>query len=337
VQTVRHRQIIIGAVTSVVTIMIAVCGSASTAPSSYASTAATSNTSEAQAWAEVRAATSEAQVLAAVRDAQKLQTLPNNVEPGLTVTTDAAGIPDPAGKCPNISGLMEQGCVYGDLKSKKLMVVYGDSHAAMWAEALRIIANRAGWRLDVFFLSGCQLPDLPLISSQTNQLNTQCQQFHALAARAIRKLHPNLLVLSSESSGQTAVGVPATPAQWQSGLMKTFASVSEPGTSTVMIGDIPQWSLNDADCLAAHMTSVQSCAVAPAQALSSNLQAEERAATLRGAKYIQTTAWACAAKCEPVINNIRVYFNQYHFGAIYIYYLSGALQQALGIPTATNG
>jgi hypothetical protein len=336
VQRDRNRQIIIGAVTSVVMIMIAVCGLASTAPSSYASTAGTSNVSEAQAWDEVRAATSESQVLAAVRDAQKLQTLPNNVEPGLTVTTDAAGVP--SGKCPTGSGVMaQQGCAYGDLKSKKLMVVYGDSHAAMWAEALRSIASRAGWRLDMFALGGCLLPDLPLISSQTNQLNTQCQQFHALAAPAIKKLHPNLLVLSSESSGQTAVGVPVTPAQWQSGLMKTFASVSEPGTSMVMIGDIPQWSLNDADCLAAHMTSVQSCAVAPAQALSSNLQAEERAATLSGAKYIPTTVWACAAKCEPVINNIRVYFNQYHFGAIYIDYLSGALQQALGIPTATNG
>ena len=284
----RNRQIIIGAVTSVVMIMIAVCGSASTAPSSYASTAGTSNVSEAQAWDEVRAATSESQVLAAVRDAQKLQTLPNNVEPGLTVTTDAAGVP--SGKCPTGSGVMaQQGCAYGDLKSKKLMVVYGDSHAAMWAEALRSIASRAGWRLDMFALGGCLLPDLPLISSQTNQLNTQCQQFHTLAAPAIKKLHPNLLVLSSESSGQTAVGVPVTPAQWQSGLMKTFASVSEPGTSMVMIGDIPQWSLNDADCLAAHMTSVQSCAVAPAQALSSNLQAEERAATLSGAKYIPTT------------------------------------------------
>ncbi len=336
-QRVRHRQVITAALTSAVMIMVAVLGSVSSEPSSYASAAGTSNTSEAQAWAEVRFATSEAQVLAAVKDAQKLQTLPNNVAPGLAVTTDAAGVPDPAGECPNISGVMEQGCVYGDLKSKKLMVVYGDSHAAMWAEALRGIANRVGWRLDVFFLAGCQLPDLPLISSETNQLNTQCQQFHALAARAIKKLHPNLLVLSSESSGQTAIGVPATPAQWQSGLMKTFASVSEPGTSMVMIGDIPQWSLNDADCLAVHMTSVQSCAVAPAQALSSNLQAEERAATFRGAKYIPTTAWACAAKCEPVINNIRVYFNQYHFGAIYIDYLTGVLQQALGIPAATNG
>jgi len=328
----RHRRIIIGAVTSVAMIIIAVCGSVSSAPSSAGATAATSNSSEAQAWDAVTAATSAAQVLAAVRTAQKLQTLPNNVEPGLTVTTDGAGVP--TGKCPNTSGVMvSQGCAYGDLSSKKVMVVYGDSHAAMWAEALRLIATRAGWRLILFALPSCPLPDLPLISEQTNVPNTQCQQFHVLAARAIKKLHPNLLVVTSESTGHTAVGVPATPRQWQSGLVKTLASLSERGTSMVMIGDIPQWPLNDADCLAAHMNSVQSCASSPAQALSSDLQAEQRAAALSGAKYIPTTAWACAAKCEPVINNIRVYFNQYHFGAIYIKYLSGALQQLLGIPS----
>jgi SGNH domain (fused to AT3 domains) len=217
------------------------------------------------------------------------------------------------------------------LASKKLMVVYGDSHAAMWAEALQIIAERTGWKLIVFALPGCPLPDLTLISAQTNGPNTQCQQFHVLAASAIKKLHPDLLVVTSESTGQTAAGVAATPSQWQSGLVKSFASLSEPGTSMVMIGDIPQWPLDDADCLALHMTGVQSCAASPAQAVSPNAHAEQAAAKLSGVRYISTTAWACASECEPVIGNIRVYFNQYHFGAIYTAYLSEALQEALGL------
>lgn len=294
------------------------------------SAASAANTSEADAWAALRPATSDAQVLGAVKAAQNLQTLPNNVQPGLTVTNDGAGVG--TGKCPNTSGVMvSQGCAYGDLTSKKLMVVYGDSHAAMWAEALQIIAKRTGWKLAVFSLSGCPAPDLSLISAQTNGPNTQCQQFHTLAVQAIKKLHPSLLVVTSESTGQTAVGVAATPTQWQSGLTKTFASLSEPGTSMVMIGDIPQWPLDDGDCLAARMTNVQGCSASPAQAVSANVQAEHRAAKLSGVKYISTTDWACATKCEPVIGNIRVYFNQYHFGAIYTAYLSDPLQQALGL------
>ena len=46
----RHRWIILGIVTSVMTIMITVCGSVSTEPSSYASP---SNTSMVQAWTKL--------------------------------------------------------------------------------------------------------------------------------------------------------------------------------------------------------------------------------------------------------------------------------------------
>jgi len=323
----RCRRIVSGAVTSVVLVAISLCGLLFAVPPSAASAA---NTSENDAWNWLRPATSDAQVLGAVKTAQNLQTLPNNVQPGLTVTTDGAGVG--TGKCPNTSGVMAlQGCAFGDLKSKKLMVVYGDSHAAMWAEALQIIAKRTGWKLVVFAFPGCPLPDLQLISAQTNGPNTQCQQFHMLAVPAIKKLHPNVLIVTSESTAQTAVGVNATPTQWQSGLMKSFASLSEPGTTMVMIGDIPQWPLDDADCLAAHMTSVQNCAASPTQAVSANVQAEQRAAKLNGIKYVSTTAWVCAAKCEPIVGDIRVYNNQYHFGAIYTAYLSEPLQQALGL------
>ncbi len=216
-----RRRLVGGAVTSVAMVAIAVCGSLLAVPPSAASAA---NTSEADAWAALRPATSDAQVLGAVKAAQNLQTLPTSVQPGLTVTNDGAGVG--AGKCPNTTGVMaSQGCAYGDLTSKKLMVVYGDSHAAMWAEALQIIAKRTGWKLVVFSLSGCPAPDLSLISAQTNGQNTQCQQFHTLAVQAIKKLHPSLLVVTSESTGQTAVGVAATPTQWKSGLTKTFASL----------------------------------------------------------------------------------------------------------------
>jgi hypothetical protein len=322
----KHR-ITIGAGIWMALIAIVACGLPVTATPAAAAIA---DTSEAQAWSELVPAMSAAQVVSAVRAAQKLQTVPSNLAPGLSVTTDAAGVP--TGKCPSASGVMaSQGCAYGDLKSKKLMVVYGDSHAAMWAEALQMIAKNVRWKLIVYAFAGCQAPNVPLISSQTNQLNTQCQQFHVLAAQAIKKLHPNLLIVTSESTGDTSSGTSATPSQWQLGLTKTFASLSEPGTSMVMIGDIPQWPLDDADCLAAHMDSIQSCAAPSNQVLSPNIQAEQKAATLSHVKYISTTAWACAAKCEPVIDNKRVYFNQYHFGAIYTAYLSSVLQQMLSL------
>jgi hypothetical protein len=212
------------------------------------------------------------------------------------------------------------------------MVVYGDSHAGMWGSALETIATRIGWRLESFYLPGCTAPDLPLISLQTNNPNTQCTKFHDVAVPTIRALHPNLVVVTSESTGETASGVYATPAEWQSGLEKTLKSLSEPGTALSVIGDIPQWNGDDANCLAANMNDVQACAVPTSQALSPDLQAEKNAAALSGAQYVSTTAAICEAKCEPIVNNMRVYLDEYHLTNAYVHYLSGPLQQAMDLP-----
>jgi hypothetical protein len=265
--------------------------------------------------------------------------VPNNLRPSLTDTNDGAGPGSAYGtvKCgksvPNAANIPSAdfgGCVYGDPTGSNLMVVYGDSHAQMWAEALQLIAARAGWRLVVFALPSCQVADLPLISFQTGTLNNQCVTFHQIAPVAIQKLHPNLIVVTSISIGKLTTG-DATAAQWQDGLSKTFQSLAEPGTAIDMIGDIPQWSQNSANCLAEHMTSVQSCATPVASAVSYTLSAEQAASAAAGVKYIPTTQWVCAAMCEPIVDGIRVYYNQYHFGATYTKYLSGALQEAMGL------
>ena len=282
------------------------------------------------------------QVLRAVQSAQTIQSVPSNLEPSLDDTNDfpSAGPYFGDTKCqrpvPNSAGVPPAGfgeCVYGDLHSSRLMVVYGDSHAQMWAEALEIIAARAGWKLQTFYLDGCPAPDLNFISFQTDAPNTQCSEFHKIAPAAIKALHPSLVVVSSESSQQVARGIYATSNQWQSGLTTMFASLSEPGTALTMIGDIPQWPGDDADCLAANMDNVQNCAVPTAEALSTNLQAEEAAATRAGARYISATPVVCATKCEPIINNIRVYYDEYHLTNVYVQYLSGPLEQALDLPS----
>ena len=37
--------------------------------------------------------------------------------------------------------------MFGDLNSTHTMVVYGDSHAAMWFHTLDLVANLIHWRL----------------------------------------------------------------------------------------------------------------------------------------------------------------------------------------------
>ena len=49
----------------------------------------------------------------------------------------------------------EQICVSDDPAGKRLMVVYGDSHALMWLPAFLCIARSRGWKLVVLGKSAC--------------------------------------------------------------------------------------------------------------------------------------------------------------------------------------
>jgi len=46
-------------------------------------------------------------------------------------------------------------CEYGKTDSNKVMVLYGDSHAAQWFPALHEIANRSGYKLISLTKSAC--------------------------------------------------------------------------------------------------------------------------------------------------------------------------------------
>ena len=286
-----------------------------------------------------------ADVLRAVQAAQTLQSVPAGVEHKLTAndvagpsTTDMNCRSAPPNKA-NVPFYAFGLCTWGDLKSSKLMVMYGDSHAPMWAEALQSIALRAGWRLVTYYLWNCPAPNFTYVNFDTKSPNKQCAEFHAIAPGIIDRLHPQLVIATSEAGYQDLApmpGVVVTPAEWKSGWTKVLDGLKGRGTRVVMIGDIPQWTNDSTYCLAAHLSGAQACADTPQQAMPYNVPAEKAAAAAAKVQYISPEPWICARECEPVIGGIRVYNDQYHLTGTYVEYLSGALQQALGLPNAKS-
>ena len=168
------------------------------------------------------------------------------------------------------------------------------------------------------------------MSYETHAPNDECYQFHQSAIAAIRNLDPDLLIMTSVSTQMLADGSQPSAAQWQEGWESTFRELAQPGTRLAMLGDIPTWEKDDAHCLTAHASAVQECSVPiSAGTPSGNLDAERAAATGVGALYIPTIPWACADRCEPLIADMRVYGNRYHFSKAYAVYLTGAVGEAL--------
>jgi hypothetical protein len=280
---------------------------------------------------------SNAQVLAAVKAAQSITHVPANLTPVLTNENDIEVLN--TGDCPTHYSAPKVGldlfhfgmCTYGDPSGKRLMDIFGDSHAGMWLTAIRYAAARTGWRVRIFYFPGCPAPDLTFYSSQSNTPNTGCNTFRTAAIAAIRKTHPAMVVVTSASfSQQVSKGVIATSAQWETGMSKTLSMLKMPGTQLVVMGDIPLLAEDDATCLAAHETNVRACMTPLATAETGvYVSAEEQAASANDAEYIPTEQWICAQLCVPIVGHIRVYNDEYHISATYSKYLSGAVQAAL--------
>jgi SGNH domain (fused to AT3 domains) len=285
------------------------------------------------------------QVLEAVKAAQSITALPNSVAASLPTasTTEDQAKANGRFDCQNIAlpanfvdfSKSESGhefgqCAAGDANGSKLMVIYGESRAPMWAAALEGVAAKNGYKLRTFYLNGCPALDLHFMSYETHAPNEECYQFHQSATAAIRNLHPDLVVTTSVSTQMLADGSQPTAAQWQEGWASTFRELSQPGTKLAMLGDIPTWEKDDAHCLARNVAAVQECSVPISEGTpSGNLDAEQAAATASGALYVATLPWVCAERCEPVIADMRVYGNRYHLSKSYAVYLTGAVGEAL--------
>ncbi|HTQ22737.1 SGNH hydrolase domain-containing protein, partial [Mycobacterium sp.] len=281
-----------------------------------------------------------AQVVEAVKAAEQMRTLPDAVAKSLQEPDDG----DPTGCFDRLdthkpaeleahqpaSDLNFGECAYGDRAGTKLMVIFGDSRAYMFSVPLELIAAKAGWKLRVFGFSGCEVTGLAYLSDETNAPNKDCDAFYSAAVSQIQALHPNLVITTSAGDHKLANGDEPTPAQLQDGWVSTFQKLAQPGTRLAMIGPIPNWANDDARCLAAHTGQVQACSTAAAELVTNHYEAPQAAAAnAAGVLFISPRPWVCADRCEPVIADIRVYRERYHFSRTYAAYLTGALNEAL--------
>jgi hypothetical protein len=273
-----------------------------------------------------------AQVIDAVKAAQGITALPDSLAASLTKEDQAGaqGFFDCRAVDNPSNAALFGDCAYGDQNGEKLMVIVGDSRSSMWATALEGVAAKNGWQLRVFMLRGCAVPDLQIIDTKTGSPYQDCDTFHTAAPKAINELHPDLVLATSGAGNAELVnGGHPSAEQWQSAWVASMNKYGQSGAKLAVIGSIPTWAGNYSRCLAAHLNDVQKCSVPVAEALPPNLDAERAAAGQVGAVYVDTTPWVCAERCEPVIADMRVFNDQYHFTRTYVSHLTGALNEAL--------
>jgi peptidoglycan/LPS O-acetylase OafA/YrhL len=274
-------------------------------------------------------------VLAAVGASSHIKTLPSHLYPPLAqMVANPRPYIAPGGPTGGCSPLPRQtsvpACVFGDLEARRTMVLYGDSHAGMWFQALDGIATRDHWKLVLLFKNGCPASVIPVADYAGSRV-AACDGWHQFVVGRIKRIDPQLLIVSQTEGYFMPGGGEYTAAQWQRPLEDLLTTLSTPGTRQVVIGNLAAAPAGGPECLARHTNSVQACSIAPYPLFTESNAAEKRAAEAKGASYIDPIPWFCTQTCSPVIGHDDIYWDD-HVTEGYALFLEGVLETALDLP-----
>jgi peptidoglycan/LPS O-acetylase OafA/YrhL len=218
-------------------------------------------------------------------------------------------------------------CEFGSPGSATSIVLFGDSHAIQWFDALERIASERHWRLVTLLRSACPAADLG-----APWRSPECDAWRAAAIREIRTLHPTLLVLASTTRYLGDDGAAA----WEAAMRRTLTQLTAAGVHVLVIRDTPTPPFNVPTCLARsarhHWYPGGDCSFLRAPALRPQFFAAERrsAAGLRGVSFADLTDDLCNQQSCPARDaDLVVYRDDNHLTGHYAAHLAAALEPYL--------
>ncbi len=279
-------------------------------------------------------------VRALVQSSANISALPGDLVPRLENANKDFGwlLPAPEECLVDPEVIESPPCVFGDPGGSRTVVVLGDSHAAQWLPAFDHIGKELGWKVELLTKAGCPAAWLSFrtaYQSFTQRLigpPPDCLPWLENTLARINASTPDAVILSSCNGCEYMVddnGNVLTREAWANGLRETLDRITSPGTTEIILGDIPRLKVS-VDCLALHPQNVQKCARPVETAVGATYNDIERqVAETAGARFVDVTPWFCATVCSPVIGNMLVYTNDYHVTATYAEFLTGELRAAL--------
>jgi peptidoglycan/LPS O-acetylase OafA/YrhL len=229
-------------------------------------------------------------------------------------------------------------CVHGDPNGSRSLVVYGDSHAAMWVPALDVIGKEAGWKVIQLTKPACQAPDFPRYSGTLKREYTECASYREFALGQIAIIKPDLVLISSafKDTELWRDGKPTTDGvedAWANGLKSIIRQITPNSGRIIVIGDMAYPAEPGIDCLTEHDGHVPPCNTERVDAVYAEHNAREReVAEASGAQYIDTIPWFCTESvCPAVIAGLTTHRDAYHVAENYVVWLAGVLGESIGV------
>lgn len=272
------------------------------------------------------------QVRAEVAAGAALRQLPSPLIPPLNAPppTILGAIPS---KCAILIDQVSQyqPCSLGDSASSHVMVLLGDSQAAMWIQGFDEMAKAQHLRLVVLAKLGCP-PWLASYPNSSGAAFPECDAWHKFEVSSILALHPESVVIAG-GTGKTW-----TPPAEVRAIDDLVHAISPSQAKVVILSNVPWFSSTIAgllppQCLLQHPASLQLCDLSTAQwhrDKGSFRVVLQSAASQSGAQFVNLDDLFCTkSSCPVVVAHRQVYFDFEHIMASYGGFVHPALWELL--------
>jgi hypothetical protein len=149
-------------------------------------------------------------------------------------------------------------CFYGDLRSSKVVVLTGDSHAAQWFDALNAVALKLHWKVLALTKSSCPASFLPTV--RNGSPDATCAQWQRYIAARIKTLQPSKVIVTAFSEYRySLVQVGSYPSLYAKGQADFLRALGLPAASIYYIEDTPHPAHPVTDCLSKNPHSTGFC------------------------------------------------------------------------------
>jgi peptidoglycan/LPS O-acetylase OafA/YrhL len=231
-------------------------------------------------------------------------------------------------------------CEFGNPDAPRTVVLFGDSHAAMWIPSFDQVGDAANWRVVQLTKPGCIAPDFPNYSNALGREYTECAEYRQFALEQIEDIQPDMVIVTSarkgvilSQNGEPTKDAGAIEQAWSEGLNRTLGTIRPNTDRLVVLGDIAYANEPGLDCLAANPNNADTCSVPFDEAvLADHNKMEAEIAVANDAEYVDLIPLFCTdSTCPAVIGGLTTRRDALHVNENYALWLSQALGEETGL------
>ena len=207
-------------------------------------------------------------------------------------------------------------CTYGVKNSKRVIVLYGDSHAAQWFPTLEKIALEKGYKLISLTKSACPSVDSPR-EDQGAFKNVHCEKWRENSIARIHAIKPDAVIVSSFQYFTPPSGFPSRSQWWNDGQRRLLNDLKGSSPRLIYISDTPRPLRDIPNCLASRDS--HSC----------DSTEKTPNVIIDGFIKIDPTSWLCTSFCPAIKDGYVAYRDASHISVAAALALKPELEKAL--------